>query len=94
MIKCVIQVADIHIRNVMRHKEYAEQLTLFEEKCKDIASKYEKDEVRIVICGDLVHQKNTISNELMIFTSLFIRRLEQICNMQLISRFFASNSLF
>lgn len=78
MIKCVIQVADVHIRNMMRHDEYAEQLSKFVEKCKKIASKYEKDEVRILICGDLVHQKNTISNELMTFCSVFIRQLEEI----------------
>lgn len=78
MIKCVIQVADIHIRNMMRHEEYAEQLSKFVEDCKNVASKYEKDEVRILICGDLVHQKNTISNELIAFVSVFIRQLEQV----------------
>lgn len=78
MVKCVIQVADVHIRNMMRHDEYAEQLSKFVDKCKKIASKYEKDEVRILICGDLVHQKNTISNELMAFCSVFIRQLEEI----------------
>lgn len=80
MIKCVIQVADVHIRNMMRHEEYAEQLERFIESCKSVIEKgkYEKDEVRILICGDLVHQKNTISNELIAFVSVFIRQLEQI----------------
>ena len=68
MIKCVIHCSDIHIRNFQRLSEYAEQLTRFVEKCKEIAKDYEREEVRIVIAGDLVHQKNNISNEL---TALF-----------------------
>ena len=84
-IKCIIQVSDIHIRNFMRLDEYVEQLGKFIDKCKEIASNYEKDEVRIVICGDLVHQKNTISNELMIFASQFIRQLEEIATVIVIA---------
>jgi DNA repair exonuclease SbcCD nuclease subunit len=34
--------------------------------------------VRILICGDLVHSKNQISNELIVFTSYFLRQLEEI----------------
>lgn len=85
MIKCVIHTADIHIRNVMRHEEYSEQLMRFIEKSKEIASNYDKDEVRIVIAGDLVHQKNNISNELFSFTSTFIRALEEIAKVIVIS---------
>lgn len=77
-IKCVIHCADIHIRNFQRYDEYAEQLTKFVDKCKEIAEKYEDGEVRILIAGDLVNQKNNISNELIVFCSLFIRKLEEI----------------
>ena len=44
-------------------EEYNEQLMKFIDKCKEIASNYEQDEVRIAICGDIVHQKNTISQQ-------------------------------
>ena len=84
-IKCIIQVSDIHIRNFMRMDEYIEQLSKFIDKCAEIASKYEKEEVRIVICGDLVHQKNTISPELIIFTTQFIRQLEEIATVIVIA---------
>jgi len=77
-IKVIIHCSDIHIRNFQRLNEYAEQLTNFVEKCKEIAKDYERDEIRIVICGDLVHQKNNISNELMTFSSFFLRQLEEI----------------
>ena len=49
MIKLIIQVADIHIRNVLRHDEYAQQLGKFIEKVKEIASPYKKEEVRIAL---------------------------------------------
>lgn len=78
MIKCIIQCADIHIRNLKRHEEYAEQLEKFINKCYEIASNYEKDEVRIIICGDIMHSKNDISNELMIFASSFLRQLAEV----------------
>ena len=55
------------------------------EKCKEIAAPYDKDEVRIVIAGDLVHSKNQISNELIVFASVFLRKLEQIAKVIVIS---------
>ena len=84
-IKCIIHIADVHIRNFQRLEEYSEQLTKVVEKCEEIASKYDKDEVRIVISGDLVHSKNTISNELMVFASYFLRQLEQIATVIVIA---------
>lgn len=78
MIKCVIQCGDIHIRPYLRLDEYAEQLEKFVSMATEVAKGYEKDEVRIVLCGDIVHSKLTISNELMVFCSTFIRKLENI----------------
>ena len=78
MIKTVIHCSDIHIRARMRFEEYAEQLNKFIERCREIASSYEKDEVRIVISGDLLHQKNMLTPELIVFVSSFLRQLEQI----------------
>jgi len=85
MIKCVIHCADIHIRNYHRHEEYAEQLSRFIGMCREIASKYEKGEVRIVVCGDIVHSKNVISNELISLASNFLRELSTIAKVIVIS---------
>ncbi len=85
MVKCIIHAADIHIHNFMRHEEYAEQLEKFIDKCEEIASEYDRDEVRILIAGDIVNQKNTISNELIIFTSMFLRKLQEIATVIVIS---------
>lgn len=85
MIKKIIHVSDIHIRNFLRMEEYGEQLTKFIELCKQIAEPYKREEIRIVITGDLIHQKNTISPELFAFTSTFIRQLEEIANVIVIA---------
>jgi DNA repair exonuclease SbcCD nuclease subunit len=78
MIKCVIHTADIHFHNLIRHDEYSEQISKFIEKCKEISKQYQYDEVRILISGDLVSQKNNISNELIVIVSYVLRQLEQI----------------
>lgn len=85
MIKLIIHCSDIHIRLHQRHEEYIEQLSKFVEKCKEIAKDYERDEIRIVICGDLCHQKNTISNNFIVITSFFLRQLEEIATVILIA---------
>lgn len=84
-IKLVMQISDVHIRNFVRLEEYSEQLTKVVDKCKEIASKYDKEEVRIVVCGDLVHSKNNISNELIVFASFFLRQLEEIAKVIVIA---------
>lgn len=79
MVKCIIQVSDVHIRNFMRHEEYGTQLEEFINKCQEIVNQYDDpSEVRILVCGDIVHSKNTISNELMVFASTFLRSLSKI----------------
>lgn len=78
MVRVIIHCSDIHIHNFVRMEEYAEQLNKFVEKCKEIASKYEEGEVRILIAGDLVNSKNSVSNELFTFTSTFLRQLEKV----------------
>lgn len=85
MIKVIIHASDIHIRKATRYEEYSELLSQFIEQCSNIASNYERDEVRIVLSGDLFHSKNEISNTLIAFTSTFLRQLEQIANVLVIS---------
>lgn len=85
MIKQIIHLADIHIRNFQRLEEYSVLLSQVVDKCRELCEGFEKDEVRIVISGDLVHSKNTISNELMVFASYFLRQLEEIATVLVIA---------
>ena len=79
MIKTIIHCADIHILNTKRHEEYQEILTRFINECKAIVEKHESpQEVRIVIAGDLVHNKLDISSEGYILASWFLNELDDV----------------
>lgn len=80
MIKKIIHIADIHIRTIQMHDLYKEQ---FEKLLKEIGVKFlewtdegiSHSEIRIVIAGDIAHQKINISNEQLLLTSWFLREL-------------------
>lgn len=78
MVKYIIHCGDLHIRNFQRTVEYQEQLKKFVDECKAFCDKHGTENVRIVITGDLVHSKTTISNECNILTSWFLRELDDI----------------
>lgn len=85
MIKKIIHCADLHVRNFQRMDEYAEQLSKFSSMVNDIAKDYTPEEVRIVISGDIVHSKTSISPELIAFVSMWIRDLQKIAEVIVIS---------
>jgi DNA repair exonuclease SbcCD nuclease subunit len=85
MIKKVIHLADIHIRPYQRLEEYTNKLNDLKENIKGLIDSYDKEEVRIVISGDIVHSKNQISNELIAFVSSWIRELEDFGRVIVIS---------
>lgn len=77
-IKKIVHLADIHIRTFRMHDEYKEVFKNLMKDLKDLLSDYNRDEIRIVIAGDLVHQKIVISNEQMLLGTWFLRKLEEI----------------
>lgn len=81
----IIHCSDIHIRNIKRHEEYLIQLTKFIEMCKEIASEYEFNQVRIVLAGDIFHQKIDISNEQTELFAWFLKELNNISPVIIIS---------
>ena len=78
MVKKIIHTGDIHIRNLRRIDEYQEQLNKFIDECKRISSNYSPEEIRIVIAGDIVHNKLDISGEGYVLTSWFLKELDKI----------------
>lgn len=78
MVKKIIHCADLHIRTFRMHDEYKEIFQTFIDKCKILCDEYEYNEVRIVIVGDLVHQKITISNEQLILCCWLLTELSKI----------------
>ena len=85
MIKKIIHIADIHIRTYRMHEEYKEILTDFIRKAKIETQGYQYDEIRIAVVGDLVHQKITISNELLMLGCWFLGELSKIGKVALVA---------
>lgn len=78
MVTKIIHVADIHIRNLRRMDEYEVQLQEFIDRCKEIVDKNGAEQTRIVIAGDIVHNKLDISGEGYILSSWFLKQLDSI----------------
>ena len=74
----IIGIADIHIPNFRGIDEYREKLNQLILKVRATCEGYGKDAIRIVLLGDLIHNKNNVSNELISTASLFIYSLEEI----------------
>lgn len=73
-IETIYQLADIHIKNDReRHEEYKK---IFEKVYKQL--KEDKREKLIVICGDLVHDKNSTKSDASILASDFLYKLSEI----------------
>jgi exonuclease SbcD len=72
MIKKLVVISDIHVRTFKRHDEYIEQF----DKFYALAEAEKPD--RIVITGDVVHQKIQMSPELINVVSEFLNRCAQI----------------
>jgi DNA repair exonuclease SbcCD nuclease subunit len=80
MIKKCYHIADIHIRLYKRHDEYKEQLIKFFDGVKEDMEKNKLtyNEVRIVVVGDVVHSKVTMSPELIDIVSWFFTECTKI----------------
>lgn len=78
MVKKIIHLADIHIRTFRLHDEYKDVFKTLLVQVKELIKDYSREEVRIVLVGDLVHQKIIISNEQLILGTWFLRKLEEL----------------
>lgn len=78
MVKFIIACSDIHIRNLRRQEEYREQLFKFINECKKFADEQGPESIRIVVAGDIVHNKLDISGEGYLIASWFLRKLDEI----------------
>ena len=75
MIKRIIHCSDLHIRTNQLHDLYRNQFHLFFEEIENKISGFEHNEIRIVITGDIMHNKITISNEQILLASWFLDKL-------------------
>ena len=80
MIKKIVHIADLHIRTIQMHEMYKEQFEKLIEEIRDHSAQWTDqdirwDEIRIVIAGDIAHQKINISNEQLLLTAWFLNQL-------------------
>lgn len=85
MIKKIVHLADIHIRTYRLHDEYKEVFKNLLTQLKVVLKAYERDEVRIVLAGDLVHQKIIISNEQLMLGTWLLKQLSKIAPLIIIA---------
>lgn len=79
MVKKIIACADIHIPSFKGIEEIKKVLQKFIEECKNIINQYDREEVRIVIVGDIFHNKISITNESILAANWFFEQLDKIC---------------
>ncbi len=72
-VETILHVADIHIRNFKRHKEYRQVFRKLYKEAKSLPK-----HSLIYVAGDIVHTKTDISPELVELTSEFFRKLADI----------------
>jgi DNA repair exonuclease SbcCD ATPase subunit len=73
-IEKIFHIADVHVRNVNRHKEYVHVF----KKLYTYIQKYSTDNSIIYVAGDIVHAKTDMSPELVFQVSEFFRNLADI----------------
>jgi DNA repair exonuclease SbcCD nuclease subunit len=81
MVKKLFHIADLHFRTYKRHVESKKVCEDFIEDVKKyiLENNLKREECRIVIVGDIVHQKITISNELTMLVSWFLNQCTKLC---------------
>lgn len=82
MIKFIYHCADLHIRLYKRHDEYREQFQKFFDSIKEHMEKnnLDRNDVRIVVAGDIVHSKNQLTPELVDIVTWFFKNCCDICD--------------
>jgi len=76
----IYHIADVHIRNLQRHKEYREVFI----RLYDYIKKTKTENSIIVLVGDIVHAKTDMTPELIEMSQTFLRTLADLCDTILI----------
>lgn len=79
MVKKIIQIADLHIPNDNKKRPYSLLLKKCLAEILEVVKDCKKEEVRIVICGDIFHNKIKISNEAMQMFHEFLNVINAFC---------------
>jgi DNA repair exonuclease SbcCD nuclease subunit len=75
MVKKIIHIADLHIRTIQLHDLYKRQFEILLYNIEHDTKEFRREQIRIVLAGDIAHQKINISNEQLMLTSWFLKEL-------------------
>jgi DNA repair exonuclease SbcCD nuclease subunit len=76
----IIACSDIHIPSLKGIDELKDTLSVFIDKCKKVVKEEDGPEnVRIVVAGDIFHNKLAITNESILCANWFFSELDKIC---------------
>lgn len=84
MVKKIIHIADTHIPNDNKNRPYGEMMDKFITNLENNTMNYNKDELRIVIVGDIFDQKIKATNEAKTMFHNMLNRLNKICKTYLV----------
>lgn len=79
MVEKIIACADIHFPAVENISDLERQLEKFYAECEKIVEETGKEKVRIVVAGDIFHNKINVTNESNMAVYRFFKRLNEIC---------------
>ena len=79
MITKIISCADIHIPALKGIDELKVILSKFIQECEKIVKEEGSESVRIVVAGDILHNKISVTNESILAAHWFFSQLDQIC---------------
>ena len=85
MVKFIIGISDVHISNSRSLDEQDFHLTQCINKIREIVNEKNPEEVRIVIVGDIFHNKTTVSNESICIAHDFLKEISSICKTYVIA---------
>lgn len=79
MITKIISCADIHIPALKGIDELKVILSKFIQECEKIVKEEGSESVRIVVAGDILHNKISVTNESILAAHWFFSQLDKIC---------------
>ena len=85
-IKKIIQLGDVHIRNLKRLDEMGDMIDKFVSVCRGYVDEFGADGVRVCICGDIFENHISVSNEAFACCSYFMGQLDSLgCKVYIIA---------
>lgn len=86
MIKKIIHMADIHIPNDEKQRPYSEMLSSFLDKLyADEIQGHDPSEIRIVVVGDIFHNKIKATNEAKTIFHQMVNRMNGFCKTYIVA---------